>query len=180
MDDLKNGLNGLIHKCLVSAENHYASEGAWISLKYTLGVPSALLAAIAGAAGLTELFQPLDGKIIAGVLASCAAVFTAASTFLDPNQRALAHTTAAKAFHALYEKAGTWQVEFATVPSSPADALTKYAALMEAYTQLVKSSPPIPGRAYRKAQANLDDGVGEVVRLQPKELKSQEKPPLIM
>ena len=84
-----------------SAQGHFAAQGPWINLNYALGVPSAVLAAVAGATAFSKINH---SEIVAGTISMTVAILTAASTVLDPNKKASAHTNAGKAYRALYNE----------------------------------------------------------------------------
>ena len=149
-------------QCLVAAERHYAAETPWYHMNYFLGLPSAILALVAGTTALPKLGAPDWIPVTAGLLA---AALTALLTFLDPNKRASVHHTCARSFETLYQAAGflsRYEVQiYVEKPAALQDRLTK---LNNDFTELLRSSPAIPGHAYRSAAAHLAAGTGEVLR----------------
>lgn len=149
--------------CLIAAERHYAAETPWFYWNYLLGIPSTILAAIAGT---TALGDSPDAKYWAAGIALLAAGLTALLTFLDPFKKASNHHTTAKHYEALYHEAGFLQRFEATKNgASPAELQQHLVAMRSKFNDLLESSPAISGTAYRTAEKNLSCGKGEVLRI---------------
>jgi hypothetical protein len=143
---------------LVAAERHYAAETPWFYSSYWIGLPTALLSAIAGVAAFRNFPQ------VAGYTAILVAALSALNAFLDPKARANQHHRAAKSFEALYHKAGFFHRVLAHRGQPEADDLALVAGMNDELSQLIGASPAIPGRAYERADRNLMRGWGEVAR----------------
>ena len=162
VDRLRTEATRIRLAALPAAERHYAAESPWYYTVYWLGVPSSILAAVAGATAFSELKY---SGAIAGGISIVVAVLSALSTFLDPAKKAAAHHLAAKGYEALYHNAGFFCRIEALDDSIQLGNRTKLlSALKDKLNELGAASPPIPGRAAKRAQLNIERGWGEVVR----------------
>jgi hypothetical protein len=153
-----------MQQSLLAAERHYAAEGPWYYMNYWLGVPSTLLAALAGASAVPNLQAPDWLPVAAGLLA---ASLTSLLTFLDPHKRASAHHSAGRNYEALYHAAGFFErFELITEGSDASSLQTRIKKLNTDFDELLRSSPAIPGRAYIIAHRNLTEATGEVLRVE--------------
>jgi hypothetical protein len=75
-----------------SGKAHFNAAASWARVHLWLGLPTAVLAAIAGVSAFKQHPE------LAGVLAILVAAITAATTFLNPSGRASAHQTAGNQF----------------------------------------------------------------------------------
>jgi hypothetical protein len=88
---------------LLAAERHYAAETPWYHWNYLLGIPSTILAAVAGAAAFSKIAH---SELVAGGISIVVAILSSLTTFLDPHKKASTHHNSAKAYEALYHNAG--------------------------------------------------------------------------
>jgi hypothetical protein len=154
--------NRIAEQCLLAAERHYASETPWYGVNYVLGLPSAFLAAVAGATAVQKLGAPEWLPIASGLLA---AVLTSLLTFLDPYKRASVHHSTARNYETLYHGASFFgRFEIAQADSDLEGQRTRLLKLNADFNDLLKSSPAIPNHAYRTAAKALKDGRGEVLQ----------------
>jgi hypothetical protein len=123
----------------------------WARLYFVVGLPAAVLAAIAGA---TALASTAD-HVVAGVIALIAAGLTAAATFLDSGTRRSAHENLAAAWQAL---ANDLHVS-STVDIHDDEWLQRYARLhlqdvLDRERKLLQGkAPDAEAEAERRAQA---------------------------
>ncbi|MGA2595958.1 MAG: SLATT domain-containing protein [Bryobacteraceae bacterium] len=163
-DQIKDEAARLEQLCLLAAERHYAAETPWYRANYFLGIPSTIVAAIAGASA----FSTFKGhEMVTAGIALLAAMLSALLTFLDPNKRATEHHATAKRYEALYHASGRFvRLTFAR-ENIDSDAVEKaLAALTTRFDEVLQSSPPLPGRSYKKsAYYNRGSLGGEVLRV---------------
>jgi hypothetical protein len=140
---------------LYSAKGHFVAARSWINVHYWIGVPTALLAGVAGA---TALAQFENHNIVAGVLSIIVAMLTSVTTFLNPNERATSHQNAGTAFNALRSDARLfYEIEADLINSE--EALTKrLKELTDQRSKLNQSSPQIPKRAFEKGREGIEAG----------------------
>ena len=161
---LRSEAKRLMRQSLVAAERHYAAETPWYHMNYWLGVPSALLAALAGASAVPKLGAPDWLPVAAGLLA---ASLTSLLTFLDPHKRAGAHHTAGRNYEALYHAAGFFERFDLAMGDSELNALkSKLIKINSDFEDLLSASTAIPARAYGIAEKNIKKSHGEVLRVE--------------
>jgi hypothetical protein len=147
---------------LIGAERHYAAETPWYYSIYWLGLPSAVLSAIAGAAALSQYPQ---SSYVAGGISIIVAILSSLMTFLDPSKRANAHHTAAKGYERLYHEAGFfYRIEALDGADDIKQRKVRLTELAKKRNDLDEASPAIPGRAYEVAEKHIKEDDGEVVR----------------
>jgi hypothetical protein len=92
-------------RALGTAEAHFSAESPWCAWYYWLGIPTIVLAFLAGAIGIGK-FDLGNGSwnssVIAGVLSGIVATLSSLTTFLNPQKKADAHHRAAKSYELLY------------------------------------------------------------------------------
>lgn len=151
-----------MRQSFLAAERHYAAETPWYQMNYWLGIPSSLLAALAGASAVPKLGAPDWLPVAAGLLA---ASLTSLLTFLDPHKSAGAHHSSGRSYEALYHAAGFFERFELVVDGVDASSLrTRLSKLNTDFDELLRSSPAVPGRAYIIVNNNLKKGNGEVLR----------------
>lgn len=140
---------------LYSAKGHFVAARGWRSFHFIIGVPTAILAAVAGASALSQMS---NGGIVAGVLAIIVTALTAVSTFLNPNEKAAAHLNAGNRYNSLRNRARIFR-EIEVSSGEPEGALLKRLNEMAAQRdELNQNSPPIPRWAFRGARSSIAKG----------------------
>jgi len=148
---------------LKAAEEHYAAETPWYSLKSWLGIPLALLSAVAGAAAFSQLNH---SAVVAGSLSVTVAALTALTSVLSPEKRAEENHRFAKEYEKLYNRAAMFHDIESVIGNLDQKTLEqKLSTLLATFEHLNATRPGISGRAYRTAAANLAKGHGEVIRI---------------
>ena len=138
--------------CLFSAKGHFEAASTWSGLHYWLGVPAAVLAAIAGGAAFA------DHPLLAGSLAMVVTALAAIITFLNPRDRAHAHHVAGVKYNALRQHARVFRtVDLCTEPVS-SGARKRLGELADSRGDLGLSSPQIPRRAFERARRGIEQG----------------------
>jgi hypothetical protein len=146
---------------LFAAERHYAAETPWFYSVYWLGVPIAILSAIASTAAFYESSWSHN---VAGFISLIVAVLSGLATFFDPRAKAMQHHTLAKAFESIYHQVGFFRrVVLESDQVNPKD-ISRLKAYTADFVRLTQSTPPIPARIYRRAARNIRSGKGEVAR----------------
>jgi len=140
---------------LYSAKGQFVAANFWTNFHLWIGVPTAILAAIAGASALSQ-FE--NHNIIAGILAIIVTALTAVTTFLNPNEKANSHRNAGNKYNSLRNKARI----FCHIDSCGEDSiqeLTKQLKeLAKQRDELNQNSPQIPRWAYEKAKKGIEEG----------------------
>jgi hypothetical protein len=136
-----------------SAKGHYNAAARWGSYHLWLGVPSALIAAIAGAAAFQDMPE------VAGGLALTSTALTAVLTFLKPSEHAEIHKTSGGMYYALRNRTRLLrEIEFAEGIEAKEEAKARLRALATERDELNQSSPTISRRDYELAKRDIDAG----------------------
>lgn len=135
-----------------SFKGHYNAAARWARYHLWIGLPSALLAAIAGAAAFKD--QPE----LAGALALLSTALTTVLTFLKPSERAEMHKAVAGQYQALRNQARIFR-EIGLTDDLAADAAkARLFELAKTRDELNQSSPAIARRDYELAKKDIDGG----------------------
>ena len=87
---------------LYSSKGRFYAGQFWTNLHLWIGIPTAILAAIAGASALSQFD---NNNVIAGILAIFVAALIAVTTFLNPNEKATIHHNAGNEYNNLRNRA---------------------------------------------------------------------------
>lgn len=136
---------------LHSAKGHFNAGAAWSFAHYLLGLPVAVLAAVAGIKAFTE------DPVVAAWLAIGAAVLGAMNAFINPNDKAARHRSAGRELNALKNEARRFRQVFLPL-ADPKVAGQQLEVLARKHDQLNHSSPDIPRFAYEKTVKDIAEG----------------------
>ncbi len=135
-----------------SSKGHYNAGDRWGRYHLFLGLPAAIVAAIAGAAAFKDCPE------LAGSLALVSTALTTVLTFLKPSERAEMHKSVGSQYHTLRNQTRIFrEIEL----SDGLDAETAKERLLELARirdELNAASPGIPRRDYEKAKQDIDAG----------------------
>ena len=141
--------------CLYSGKGHFVAADCWTNFHLWIGVPTAILAGIAGASALSQFD---NHSIIAGLLAIVVTALTAVTTFLNPNGKANPHRNAGNEYYSLRNKARIF-CEIDSYGKNSDQELTKHLKkLAKQRDELNQNSPLIPKWAHRKAKIGIGEG----------------------
>jgi hypothetical protein len=142
---------------LYSSKGHFAAAQFWRRLHLWTGIPVAVTSAVAGASALSDFDA---SGLVAGVLAIIVAVLTGVVTFLNPNDRAGSHFTAANKYDALMNRVRIfWSIDCWNDATEQVltSQLLDYSAQKDALNQ---NCAQIPEGAYRLAKKRIVNGEG--------------------
>lgn len=134
-----------------SFKGHYNAAARWARYHLWLGLPSALLAAVAGAAAFKN--QPE----LAGALALASTALTTVLTFLKPSERSEIHKTVAGQYQALRNQARIFR-EIDRDGMAPEQAKARLLELAKSRDELNQGSPAIARCDYELAKQDIDSG----------------------
>ncbi len=140
---------------LYSAKGHFVAANFWTNFHLWIGVPTAILAAIAGASALSQFD---NHNIIAGILAIVVTALTAVTTFLNPNEKANSHRNAGNKYNSLRNKARIFCEIDSCGEDSDQELTKQLKELAKQRDGLNQNSPQIPIRAYKKARKGIEEG----------------------
>lgn len=159
VQEIINEAKRIEESTLCSSKGHFAAAETWLRRHFWIGVPNAVLAALAGATALS-FSDKLSVRVAGGVLSIAVAGLAALQLFLNPNDKAAAHLSAGSSYDALNGKIRIfWSVECweAHAERVLTERLKDFA---EQKDKLSRTSPQIPSWAYRRAQKGIEAGEG--------------------
>ena len=135
-----------------SFKGHYNAAARWARYHLWIGLPSALLAAVAGAAAFKA--QPE----LAGALALVSTALTTVLTFLKPSERSEIHKTVAGQYQALRNQARIFREIVLRDSMTPDKLKARLFELANTCDELNQRSPAIPRCDYEQAKSDIDSG----------------------
>jgi hypothetical protein len=137
---------------MYSSKSHFNAEATWVNRHYWLGIPSTILAAVAGATLIRSQPELASGCALA------ASLLTGLMTFLKPNERAALHRAAAGQFLALRNDARLFR-EVELLQAERLNELPEHLkALSATRNELNQKSPSIPRSAFVAARKGIEEG----------------------
>ncbi len=140
---------------LYSAKGHFITANFWMNFHLWIGIPTAIIAAIAGASALSQFD---NHNIIAASLAIIVTALTAITTFLNPNDKANCHRNSGNKYNSLKNKARVFYEVDAYGEDSNQDLTKHLKELSEQRDSLNQNNPLIPRWAYKKAKKRIEKG----------------------
>jgi len=135
-----------------SAKGHYEEANYWSRLHLLLGIPTAIMSAIAGISALAQFDHH---AIIAGCLAIIVAALSAISTFVHPDGKATTHQSTGSKYTTLRNKVRAFSHLDVHVGQSEQELLEQLKSLAAQRDELNEASLPISDRAYKRARKNI-------------------------
>lgn len=139
---------------IYSSKGHFYAGQRWTNIHLWIGIPTIALAAIAGASALSE-FQ--FHSMVAAVLSIVVAALTAVATFVNPNERALAHKNAGNKYSSLKNRSRIFYSIELSVENELNELTKQLKSLDDQRTKLNDESPQIPKWALKKARTGIED-----------------------
>lgn len=135
-----------------SFKGHYNAAARWARYHLWIGLPAALVAAVAGAAAFKGHPE------WAGALALVSTALTTVLTFLKPSERAEIHKAVAGQYQALRNQARIFREIGLLDGMTAEEAKTRLFALAEARDELNQRAPAIARGDYDLAKEDIDGG----------------------
>lgn len=135
-----------------SAKAHYNAADRWKHVHLWIGIPNALLAAIAGVSAFQE------ATLTAGCLAVVVAAVAAVNTFLNPGDRASTHRRCAGEYLSLRNRSRIFVNIVSQTGVCDEIFNQRFEDLANKRDELNATSPQIPEWAFRKAKEGIDAG----------------------
>ncbi len=135
-----------------SFKGHYNAAARWARYHLWIGLPSAVLAATAGAAAFK------DRPELAGALALLSTALTTVLTFLKPSERAEMHKAVAGQYQAVRNQARIFREIDLIDGLAPDEAKVRLYDLAKARDELNQGAPAIPRCDYERAKKDIDEG----------------------
>jgi len=135
-----------------SFKGHYNAAARWARYHLWIGLPAAVVAAVAGAAAFKGHPE------WAGALALVSTALTTVLTFLKPSERAEIHKAVAGQYQALRNQARIFREIGLLDGMTAEEAKTRLFALAEARDELNQRAPAIARGDYELAKQDIDGG----------------------
>jgi hypothetical protein len=136
-----------------SSNSQFEQAKLWRGTNLVLGVPAAVLAAVAGATALAST----TGRVAAGILALCAAGLGAVMTTLNAARRAEQAHVAGNAYLGLRNDAR--RLRTIDLPAQPVDEARQALEELTGRETEINNGAPIPSRlAFRLGKRNIARG----------------------
>lgn len=145
---------------LYSSKGHFAACARLRLTHYSLGIPTVVLSALAGASVLAKFDC---NNIVAGIASIIVAILSALITFLNPNDRASQHLDAGNRYNAIRNRARILYEIDSLATLSEEDLVKELKALSDERDNLNLASPQIPKSAFGKARKGIESGEASYV-----------------
>lgn len=139
-----------------SSKGHFNASDNWKSWHLVIGLPAAVVTALAGATAFA------DQAMWAGILASIGTAFTTILTFLKPSGRASMHKAYANQYLTLRSRARIFrEIGLGGVDLSDAEGLKALKKELLSITskrdELNQSAPNVPRKSYELARKDIEE-----------------------
>ena len=153
-DEIVKEAQRIEESTLYSSKGHFVASYFWTNFHFCIGIPTVVLAAIAGSSFIS------NNNFLGGIFSIVVGVISAVMTFLNPNERASAHLNAGNDYDALqnevriFRTIDCWQNETEQVLTE------RLKSFSTQKNQLNQGSPQIPWWAYQIAKRGIEAGEG--------------------
>lgn len=137
--------------CTFSAKRHFNASYRWEKYHYCVGLPSALLAGIAGISAFN------DYPILAGVLAILSTALTSVLTFLKPSERSEHHKSIGNQYSSLRNRSRLFRELEVAQPNE--EIVVKINGLSSQRDELNSSALNTSNSDYKKAQKDINENL---------------------
>jgi hypothetical protein len=135
-----------------SHKGHYFAAERWGHVRYWLGAPTALAAALASA------FIFYSVPVVGTVGALIATLLATLMTFLDPAGRAAQHSAAGGAYLELRNQTRIFRDIELLDPGNPERLRERLLGFDATRNRLNQTCPKVPGGSYKRAKRAIEDG----------------------
>ena len=133
----------------IAASCHFSAATFWYTLYYALGLPTSVLAAVAGVAALR------DHTLVAAVLAIGVSALSAATTFLNAGERAHAHSKKRAQYEELKNAIRFFRTVTVAITKSEDELATEVARHARTRDTLNRDSPQVRQKFFVRASAAI-------------------------
>jgi hypothetical protein len=148
----------IYENCLYTSKSHFTAANFWTSFHLWIGIPTVILAGIAGTLAFANFSYH---NILAGILSLIIVVLTAVTTFLNPKERANIHLKAGNDYDSLLSRIRIfWTID--CWGEEAEEILTdKLKDFAEQRDGLNRGCPQPPKWAFTKAKKGIEAGEAE-------------------
>jgi hypothetical protein len=144
---------------LYSSKRHFEAAAIWNRVNLSLGLPSAIVSALAGASALSTFDH--HGEV-AAFLALFVAAATGTLTFLNPSDRASTHQAFGNRYNELRNRSRIF-AELEAPGAERAELLATLGELNALRDALNGEAPQAPKRAFERARKGIEAGEANYV-----------------
>ncbi len=145
----------LYENCLFTSKSHFIEARFWQNLHLWVGIPTVIVAGIAGTLAFADVRQ------IAGILSMVIVVLTSITTFLNPKEQGNSHRTAGNNYDALMTKARIfWSID-CWREDSDIILTERLKAYSDERDKLNRECPQPFNWAYKRAKRGIEKGEAE-------------------
>ena len=141
--------------CLHTSKSHFVAANFWNNFHLWIGIPTIILAAIAGTIAFADFSYH---NLIAGIISIIVTILTAVTTFLNPKENSKTHHNAGSNYDSLLTRVRIfWTIDCRIEESI--DVLTsKLKDFSEQRERLNHDCSQPPNWAYRLAKKGIEEG----------------------
>jgi hypothetical protein len=137
---------------LYSSKSHYNASSCWERRNLYIGIPTTILAALAGVSALQDYVW------VTVAISILVAVLSALNTFLNPSEKNNQHRVSASAYNALKNNVRLFREIDLLKENFPTEEMAEQLKVYsDVRNQLNSSSPNIPAWAYKKTQEDINN-----------------------
>ncbi len=148
-----NEANDIKRKAHFTARAHFIQAEHWGQINLRIGIPSVLMASVAGASALTDSRY---GSFIAAVLAIAVAALTAVTTFLKPSEKETIYLKAGNDYDSLRFKSSRFVKVHSQLLGSDKTIAKKLDELADIRDKLNAKHPQVSTWAYKGAKERIN------------------------
>jgi hypothetical protein len=141
--------------CLHTSKSHFVVAHFWSRFHLLVGIPTAVLAAIAGTIAFASFTY---GNIIAGFLSIIVTILSAVATFLNPKDCSNTHLKAGNDYDSLLTRVRIFRTIQCRTEQSVDILEAKVNDFAAERDRLNHDCPQPPRWAYKKAKKGIDEG----------------------
>ncbi|CAD5951525.1 hypothetical protein PCC9214_02586 [Planktothrix tepida] len=151
--------------CRVLSQAHIYVSIRWTRTHLYIGIPSTVLAAVAGVQAISSLGG--NYQLVAVIIPVLVAILAPLLTFLDPNGKANTHLVASRVYEQMADQYDSFLLKCRLEPRPIEEELNDLVQINSVYSESKKSLPACPEWAYQKALRTEND----IQKLIPDEIK---------
>ncbi len=152
--------------CRVLSHAHIYVSIRWTRTHLYIGVPSTVLAAVAGVQAISSLGGQY--QVVAVIIPVLVAILAPLLTFLDPNGKANTHLVASRVYEQMADQYDSFLLKCRLEPRLIEEELNDLVQINAAYSESKKSLPACPEWAYQKA-LNTENAIQKLIPTNLKE-----------
>ena len=132
--------------CVYKANAHFKAAAFWSKLKFLIGIPITILAAITSGLALSIYHE------VAGLFALLVSILSAITTFLEPNEKQNSHFNSSNSYRTLVSNINIFCKVDCAIETSKTLLLNRLKEFEIQRDEINQNSPFIPSWAQKKAE----------------------------